>query len=93
MKKKDFIVEDLLSKIYQDKFDAKKLPPERALALQYNVSRSTVHEAISRLKNMGIVDVVRGSGIFISKNIKSSPLVYNSLTENPYSNIKSRVIF
>ena len=92
MNKREFIVHDLLSKIYQDQFVTKKLPTERELAIQYNVSRYTIHEAINRLRNMGIVKVVQGSGIFIGKNIKTSPLVYNSLTETHYSKITSKVI-
>lgn len=93
MKKKDFIVHDLLSKIYQFTFEDLKLPTERSLATQYNVSRHTVHEALKRLKNIGIIKVVQGSGIFIKKNIRNNPLIYNSLTENPYENIKSKVIY
>lgn len=93
MNKKEFVIHDLLSKIYQNQFPDWKLPTERDLAAQYNVSRYTIQEAIKKLKNMGIVKVVQGSGIFISKNIQTSPLIYNSLTENPYSNIQSKVIY
>jgi GntR family mannosyl-D-glycerate transport/metabolism transcriptional repressor len=93
MNKKEFVIHDLLSKIYQNFFLDRKLPTERELATQYNVSRYTVQEAIKKLKNMGIVKVVQGSGIFISKNIQNSPLIYNSLTENPYSNINSKVVY
>ncbi|MGG1671959.1 GntR family transcriptional regulator [Paenibacillus sp. NRS-1783] len=92
MNKKEFVIHDLLSKIYQNHYPDWKLPTERELAKQYNVSRYTIHEAIKKLKYMGLVKVVQGSGIFIGKNIQTSPLIYNSLTENPYSNIKSKVI-
>lgn len=92
MKKKEFIIHDLLSKIYQNQFPGLKLPTERELAKQYEVSRYTIHEAIQKLRYMGMVKVVQGSGIFIEKNIQSSPLIYNSLTENPYSSITSKVI-
>lgn len=62
------------------------------LAAQYNVSRYTIQEAIKKLKDMGMVNVIQGSGIFLNKNLQTSPLIYNSLTENPYSSIKSKVI-
>ncbi|MFB5761904.1 GntR family transcriptional regulator [Paenibacillus medicaginis] len=92
MNKTEFIIHDLLSKIYQNHYPDSKLPTERELAELYHVSRYTIQESIKKLKYMGLVKVVQGSGIFIGKNIQTSPLIYNSLTENPYSNIQSKVI-
>ncbi|GGF91893.1 transcriptional regulator [Paenibacillus albidus] len=92
MNKKEFVINDLLSKIYQNHFRDGKLPTERELAALYRVSRYTIQESIKKLKNMGMVKVVQGSGIFINKNLQASPLIYNSLTENPYSSITSKVI-
>ncbi|RRJ61699.1 GntR family transcriptional regulator [Paenibacillus oralis] len=92
MNKKEFVINDLLSKIYQNYFPDWKLPTERELAAQYNVSRYTIQESIKKLKDMGMVNVIQGSGIFLNKNLQTSPLIYNSLTENPYSSIKSKVI-
>lgn len=92
MNKRDFVIHDLLSKIYQKHYSDWKLPTERELAAQYKVSRFTIQESIKKLKYMGMVKVVHSSGIFINKNIQASPLIYNSLTENPYSNIQSKVI-
>ncbi|CAM7527311.1 GntR family transcriptional regulator [Phytobacter diazotrophicus] len=47
MKKKEFVTQDLLSKIYQNN-DAgpRKLPPERQLAEEYGVSRFTIRQAV-----------------------------------------------
>ncbi|GJM69712.1 hypothetical protein HMSSN036_19280 [Paenibacillus macerans] len=64
MNKKEFVINDLLSKIYQNYFPDWKLPTERELAAQYNVSRYTIQEAIKKLKDMGMVNVIQGSGIF-----------------------------
>jgi GntR family transcriptional regulator, transcriptional repressor for pyruvate dehydrogenase complex len=42
-----------------------KLPTEAVLAAQFNVSRTVVREAISRLKSLGLVDSRQGSGAFV----------------------------
>ena len=41
-----------------------KLPTEAALATQFQVSRTVVREAISRLKSLGLVDSRQGSGVY-----------------------------
>ena len=47
MKKKEFVTQDLLSKIYQQPGDGpRKLPPERQLAEEYGVSRFTIRQAL-----------------------------------------------
>ena len=42
-----------------------KLPTEAALAQQFEVSRTVVREAISRLKSLGLVDSRQGSGVYV----------------------------
>lgn len=75
MKKRQFVADDLLSKIYQNKYaPGEKLPTERALATHYQVSRYTIRKAIKKLINIGSVQVVQGSGIFVTKTIRESPL-------------------
>ena len=44
--KREFIVQDLLSKIYQEEFIEGKLPNQRELARNYGVSRFTIQQAI-----------------------------------------------
>ncbi len=44
---------------------AEKLPTEAALAQQFQVSRTVVREAISRLKSRGLVDSRQGSGVYV----------------------------
>ncbi|MFY3384672.1 FadR/GntR family transcriptional regulator [Paracidovorax sp. MALMAid1276] len=42
-----------------------KLPTEAALAQQFEVSRTVVREAISRLRSLGLVDSRQGSGMYV----------------------------
>ena len=42
-----------------------KLPTEAVLAQQFQVSRTVVREAISRLKSLGLVDSRQGSGVYV----------------------------
>jgi GntR family transcriptional repressor for pyruvate dehydrogenase complex len=51
-----------------------KLPTEAMLAQQFGVSRTVVREAISRLKNEGVVAPRQGSGVFITEQAGIKPL-------------------
>ena len=93
MKKREFVVQDLLSKIYQDHYTDGKLPTQRSLAKQYEVSRYTIQEAVNSLSDIGAIEVVQGSGMFIRKDAKKNPLIYNSLTRNSYDRITSKIIY
>lgn len=92
MKKRDFIVQDLLSKIYQRRFSEGKLPTQRDLATLYHVSRYTIQQVLSDLEDIGVIKMVQGSGIFIQDKLKKNPLIFNSLTKTPYRRIDSKVI-
>lgn len=92
MKKRDFIVQDLLSKIYQEEFKNGKLPNQRELARIYGVSRFTIQQAVKNLEEIGIVRVVQGSGIFVHEEWVKNPLIFNSLTRTPYDRIDSKMI-
>ncbi len=89
MKKSTFIVQDLLSKIYQRQFPAGKLPTQRELAASYGVSRDTVQRAIKTLADVGVVRLVQGSGIYLRDQAHINPLVFNSITLTPYDHIVS----
>jgi DNA-binding FadR family transcriptional regulator len=54
--------------------DTGKLPTEAALAQEFGVSRTVIREAISRLKNEGVVEPRQGSGVFISQHAGIRPL-------------------
>lgn len=93
MKKREFVVQDILSKIYQEHYSNGKLPTQRSLASQYEVSRYTIQEAINSLSDIGVIQVIQGSGMFIRQDVKQNPLIYNSLTRNSYDRITSKIIF
>ncbi|MDU6925324.1 GntR family transcriptional regulator [Franconibacter helveticus] len=93
MKKKEFVTQDLLSKIYQrDENGPRKLPPERQLAADYGVSRFTIRQALEKLASIGVVRVVQGSGIWINEQARANPLVYNSITEKRFDQIRYRMV-
>lgn len=48
-----------------------KLPPERELAQQFEVSRPSLREAIQKLEAKGLVTRKQGGGTFVSENILS----------------------
>lgn len=53
-----------------------RLPPERELAAQYNVSRPTIREAIIALEVRGKVEVKTSSGVYVLSSNKSSKSVF-----------------
>jgi GntR family transcriptional repressor for pyruvate dehydrogenase complex len=48
-----------------------RLPAERALAGQYDVSRNTVREAIQRLAARGLLQSRRGAGVFATDQLRA----------------------
>lgn len=90
--KSDFIMQDLLSRIYCLEFRSGKLPTQRQLAQEYGVSRSTVQEALHGLEKIGAVRAQQGSGIFVRDKLLQNPLVFNSLTRASYVDIESRML-
>ena len=54
-----------------------KLPTEAALVAQFEVSRTVVREAVSRLKSLGLVDSRQGSGVY-GKAAGFSPLNFDA---------------
>ncbi len=49
-----------------------KLPPERELAKQHGVSRTSIREALRTLEILGVIESIQGSGNFISANVEKS---------------------
>lgn len=92
-RKTQFLVEDLISKIFQKQFPDGKLPSERKLAETYGVSRSTVQQALTRLAGMGLLQRRQGDGVYIRKNAQRYPMVYNSATQIRYSAMSSKMIY
>ncbi|MGB0936321.1 MAG: pyruvate dehydrogenase complex transcriptional repressor PdhR [Colwellia sp.] len=68
----DVILEQLENMIVEGSLEpGEKLLPERELALQFNVSRPSLREAIQKLEIKGLVTRKQGDGTFVSKDILS----------------------
>ena len=66
----DVILEQLENMIIEGSLQpGEKLLPERELALQFNVSRPSLREAIQKLEIKGLVTRRQGGGTFVSKQI------------------------
>lgn len=66
----DIIVERLEAMLLEGKFLAgQKLPPERQLAEQFNVSRPSIREAIQKLEAKGLLIRKQGGGTWVSDNL------------------------
>ncbi|WP_144148555.1 FadR/GntR family transcriptional regulator [Paraburkholderia sp. BCC1884] len=71
----DTVAQQLLKQIDKGTFErGGKLPTEAVLAQQFGVSRTVIREAISRLKNEGVVEPRQGSGVFIAAHGAIRPL-------------------
>lgn len=71
----DTVASQLLEKIDQGVFTpGGKLPTETRLAEEFGVSRTVVREAISRLKNEGVVEPRQGSGVYVTQQAGIKPL-------------------
>jgi GntR family transcriptional repressor for pyruvate dehydrogenase complex len=55
-----------------------KLPPESRLVEQFEVSRTVIREAMSRLKSLGLVDSRQGSGVYVSASPPFAPLNFDA---------------
>ena len=49
-----------------------KLPPERELAKQFGVSRTSIREALRTLEILGVIESIQGSGNFITGDCRKS---------------------
>jgi len=71
----DTVAQQLLKQIDKGTFArGGKLPTEAVLAEQFGVSRTVIREAISRLKNEGVVEPRQGSGVYIAAHGAIRPL-------------------
>lgn len=82
----NLIVDSLLEKLIKP---GDKLPTELELATKLGVGRNSVREAIKMLSSLGLVEIKRGVGTFISTEVNNSifnPLVINLLYSNGLQN-------
>jgi DNA-binding FadR family transcriptional regulator len=71
----DTVAQQLQKQIEKGSFaKTGKLPTEAVLAQEFGVSRTVIREAISRLKNEGMVEPRQGSGVFIVERAGIRPL-------------------
>jgi GntR family transcriptional repressor for pyruvate dehydrogenase complex len=69
------IVEQLKDRIVRgDLPPGSRLQPERELADQLQVNRTTVREALHKLESMGLVEIKHGNGIFVRNFLESGSL-------------------
>lgn len=79
-------IEDKITNQFLSEGD--KLPSERKLALQLNVSRNVVREAIKILREKGLVTVMPGKGAFITK---PDPLLVTTIIQRVLRNYDTPV--
>lgn len=69
----DVIIEQLETMILDGTLVAgEKLPPERELAEQFEVSRPSLREAIQNLEAKGLVERKQGGGTFVSRQLSAA---------------------
>lgn len=61
--------------------DGQKLPPERRLCKQFNVSRGTIRQSLANLEELSVVKIKAGSGAYVQK-IKPKKLPRRVLPPN-----------
>jgi GntR family transcriptional repressor for pyruvate dehydrogenase complex len=75
----DQVADQLATGIHAGQLSAgEKLPTEARLVEQFQVSRTVVREAISRLKSLGLVDSRQGSGVYVSARTRYAPLDFDA---------------
>lgn len=73
-----------------------RLPAERALAEQFNVSRPPLREAIIALEVMGLVEVKPGSGVYVREQAEEETQQTKRLPEDlpgPFEILEARMHF
>ncbi|CCQ09982.1 Transcriptional repressor for pyruvate dehydrogenase complex [Pseudoalteromonas luteoviolacea B = ATCC 29581] len=84
----DVIVEQLENMILEGSLvPGERLPPERELAKQFEVSRPSLREAIQKLEAKGLVTRRQGGGTFVKNQLEeglSDPL-FNLMSKHPES--------
>jgi len=72
------IAKQIENAIFEEKFQPdSKLPSENELCDQFGLSRTSVREALGSLEAQGIIEIVKGKGMFVKKI--SSETVTNPL--------------
>jgi GntR family transcriptional regulator, transcriptional repressor for pyruvate dehydrogenase complex len=67
-----------------------RLPPERDLAQQLNVSRPSVREALIALEIQGVVEIRMGSGLFVGCPAPMSDALRDKIGDSPSDIMQAR---
>lgn len=71
------IIDDLKMKIFAGQFADMRLPDERSLSETYQVSRSSIKRALTKMESVGIIFKKRGSGTFINPLYIKNESIFN----------------
>jgi DNA-binding FadR family transcriptional regulator len=71
----------------------KRLPPERDLAMQFEVGRPTIREALIALEIAGYVEVRTGSGVYVQESAMRRTKTSLALEIGPFELVEARVLF
>ncbi len=75
----DQVAQQLAAEIHTGRLaPGARLPAEARLVEQFQVSRTVVREAVSRMKSLGLVDSRQGSGVFVSATRPFAPLNFEA---------------
>ncbi|MBS1115784.1 MAG: GntR domain protein [candidate division NC10 bacterium] len=82
--KRKRIHEDIAAQIRRDVVEGQlrpgdRLPSERLLSLQFQVSRPSVRERIRTLESMGLVETCSGDGTYVASNVEVALGAWRSL--------------
>ncbi|WP_440906607.1 FadR/GntR family transcriptional regulator (plasmid) [Catenovulum sp. SX2] len=69
-----------------------RFPSERDLAAKYNVSRSTIREAMIALEVNQVVEIRTGSGIYALEPIAANPIELADEFPSPFEILETRLI-
>ncbi|HET6527001.1 FadR/GntR family transcriptional regulator [Sphingopyxis sp.] len=86
----DSIAAEIASGAYEP---GARLPAERDLAEQFEVSRPTIREAMIALEIRGLVGAKKGSGIYVSTTPPETALIAPELDVGAFELIEARILF
>lgn len=76
------VLADLKKRIMAAEFYNLKLPDERSLAIEYDVSRSSIKRALTVLATQGIIFKKRGSGTFVNPIYLKNQTMFHAVGNN-----------
>ncbi len=71
----DYVVEDIMQKIKNEHFEpGEKLPSEKTLSEEFEISRASTREALQKLEVLGLIDIKHGKGSYVSNSPYLKPI-------------------